>query len=126
MNKKFKKFVIPAIAATIISGGALNAVIVSASAKDRPVEHEEKNDKNEQKDLAKKAKITEEDSIKIALEKVPGTAEDVELENEDGTVVYAVEVKAKDGSKQDVKIDAQSGKVIKIDNERDEQDNKKE
>ncbi|WP_248892828.1 PepSY domain-containing protein [Bacillus methanolicus] len=77
-------------------------------------------------DLAKKAKITKEDSIKIALEKVPGTAGDVELENEDGTVVYAVEVKAKDGSKQDVKIDAQSGKVIKIDNERDEQDNKKE
>ncbi|WP_248892829.1 hypothetical protein [Bacillus methanolicus] len=49
MNKKFKKFVIPAIAATIISGGALNAVIVSASAKDRPVEHEEKSDENEQK-----------------------------------------------------------------------------
>ena len=67
---------------------------------------EEENDKQEQAKLAKQAKITEAESKAIALQKVPGTVTDVELEDEDGTIVYGVEVQAKDGSKQDVKVDA--------------------
>ena len=73
----------------------------------------EENDKQEQANLAKQAKITEAESKAIALQKVPGTVTDVELEDEDGTIVYGVEVQAKDGSKQDVKVNAQTGKIVK-------------
>ncbi|MFF2498049.1 PepSY domain-containing protein, partial [Peribacillus sp. NPDC058076] len=87
----------------------------------------EENDKQEQAALAKKAKLTEAESKKIALEKVPGTVKDVELEDEDGTVVYGVEVQAKDGSKQDVKIDAQTGKIVKVESDdEDKNENDKE
>ena len=43
-----------------------------------------------QAELAKQAKITEEAATKTALEKVPGTVNEVELEDEDGTIVYGV------------------------------------
>ncbi|WP_352927527.1 PepSY domain-containing protein [Peribacillus simplex] len=49
------------------------------------------------------------------------------MEDEDGTVVYGVEVQAKDGSKQDVKIDAQTGKIVKVvSDDEDENENDKE
>ncbi|MBU8880688.1 PepSY domain-containing protein [Bacillus sp. FJAT-29790] len=126
MNNKFKKFIIPALAATIITGGATSAAMASAASKEKPIEQREQNEQNEpnepreqneqleQADLVKKVKIKEAESIKIALEKVPGTLKDVELEDEDGTIVYGVEIKAKDGSQQDVKVDAQTGKVINV------------
>ena len=76
----------------------------------------EVNDNQDQVTLAKQAKITEAESKTIALKQVPGTVTDVELEDEDGTVVYGVEVQAKDGSKQDVKVNAQTGKIVKVDN----------
>ncbi|MES1042591.1 hypothetical protein FOA20_24750 [Peribacillus simplex] len=61
------------------------------------------------------------------MDRKPGTVKDVELEDEDGTVVYGVEVQAKDGSKQDVKIDAQTGKIVKVvSDDEDENENDKE
>ncbi|MFE4893739.1 PepSY domain-containing protein [Peribacillus butanolivorans] len=125
MNMKFKKYVIPAIAATIIGGGASGTALVFASSKDKPVEQQELSEKQESAALEKKAKLTEAESKKIALEKVPGTVKEVELEDEDGTVVYSVNVQAKDGSKQEVKIDAQTGKVLKVESD-DEEGNGKE
>ena len=136
MNNKLKKVVIPALAATIMTGGAFASA--SAFAKDKPVKQEvqneqqdkEVNDNQEQAKLAAQAKITEPESKIIALKQVPGTVTDVELEDEDGTIVYGVEVQAKDGSKQDVKVNAQTGKIVNIDNgdenENGEEENGKE
>ncbi|KAB7705602.1 hypothetical protein F9802_13790 [Bacillus aerolatus] len=124
MNNKIKKFIVPALAAAIIGGGATSAIYVSAATKDKTVEQGEMNDQQEQAVLAKQAKFSEQESVKISLEKVPGTVKNVELDDEDGTVVYEVEVQAKDGKEQDVKIDAQTGKVIKI--EKDDEDEKEE
>ena len=116
MNKKVKKFVIPALAATIMTGGAFASASAYASVKDKPVKQEVQNEQQESAKLAKLAKITEAESKAIALKQVPGTVTDVELEDEDGTAVYGVEVQAKDGSKQDVKVNAQTGKIVKVDN----------
>lgn len=110
MNKKFKKFVIPALAATILTGGSYNYV-AHAQSKDKPVVKAEVNDAQEQ------ATITEEAASKTALEKIPGTIQKVKLEDEAGTVVYGIEVKAKDGSEQDVKVDAKTGKIVKVEND---------
>jgi len=44
---------------------------------------------------------------------VPGTAGTPELEDEDGTAVWGVEVTKADGSNVDVKVDANTGTVLK-------------
>ena len=72
----------------------------------------------------KQAKITEEAATKTALEKVPGTVKAVEVEDENGTIVYGFEIVAKDGSQQEVKIDAQTGKVAKVEADNEEESGK--
>jgi uncharacterized membrane protein YkoI len=114
MDKKLKKILIPALAATIVAGGGFS-IANAASLHDKPTsEVQEENDGQNQAELAKQAKITEEAATKTALEKVPGTVNKVEIEDEDGHVVYDVEINAKDGSKQSVKVDAQTGKIVKV------------
>ena len=81
---------------------------------------EEENDTQTQAELAKQAKITEEQATKTALEKVPGTVNEVELEDENGTIVYGIEVVSTDGTQQDVKVDAQTGKIVKVEADDDE------
>lgn len=67
----------------------------------------------------KLARITADQARSAALASVPGTVTSVELENEDGNLVYGVTVKAAAGER-DVKVDAGNGKVLHI--EQDEQD----
>jgi uncharacterized membrane protein YkoI len=59
------------------------------------------------------AKITAEQARAAALAQVPGTATSVELENEDGNLVYGVSVKTASGER-DVKVDAGNGKVLHV------------
>ena len=66
------------------------------------------------------ARITPEQASAAALAQVPGTVTKVELENEDGNVVYGVEIKTANGE-SDVKVDAGDGRVLHV--ERDGEDN---
>lgn len=79
----------------------------------------------ESKQLAPLAQITQEQAIAIALAAVNtdkvGKMTDVQLENEDGNVVYAVEF-TKNGIETDVKIDAGNGKVLLIEDDTTESD----
>ncbi|MCK6208312.1 PepSY domain-containing protein [Bacillus infantis] len=112
-----KKFIVPALAAAIIGGGiagtALNTSVFAASA-DTSNSKVEVTDEQEQQQLAKEATITKEEAISAALEEVAGKAAKTELEDEDGTVVYGVEVTDDQGKNQDVKVDAKTGKVLKV------------
>ncbi len=63
--------------------------------------------------LASLARITQEEAIITALSSTQGTFIAAELDNEDGNVVYSVEVEA-DGNVFDVKVDAGTGAVLKI------------
>ncbi|WP_318614839.1 PepSY domain-containing protein [Sporosarcina sp. YIM B06819] len=64
--------------------------------------------------------ISEKAAIGIAMKQAKGTVTKVELDNEDGRVVYEVEIK--DGTYEyDFEIDAVSGKVLKF--EKDHEDN---
>ncbi|MFK2825770.1 PepSY domain-containing protein [Bacillus sp. B190/17] len=125
MKKKINKFVIPALAAIVIGGGATGAVYASA-VKGGTVQQEELNDRQEQDMLAKQAKISEKESIQIALGKVAGTVKEAELDDEDGTVIYEIKVQGKDGSEQEVKVDAQTGKVINVEKEEEDDDDQQE
>lgn len=58
------------------------------------------------------AKITPEAAAAAAANATNGTAGKVELENENGNVVYGVEITQPDGTKLDVKVDAGNGSVL--------------
>ncbi len=73
---------------------------------------EAKADKAEQARLEKLAKIDANAASKTATDKVPGTASKPELDEEDGQVVYEVEVTAKDGTETEVIVDAVNGKIL--------------
>jgi len=63
-------------------------------------------------DLVKDAKVTINQAIKTASEKVAGTVVEAELEKEHGKTVWEVEVLGSDGNVTEVHIDATSGAVI--------------
>lgn len=68
--------------------------------------------------LAALALISADQARAAALARFPGTAEGAELENEDGNLVYSVEVR-KDGSEVDVKVDAGNGKILHVETDND-------
>ncbi|MHB8158879.1 MAG: PepSY domain-containing protein [Desulfocucumaceae bacterium] len=74
------------------------------------------NEAAESSSLQPLAKINAEDAKVAALKAVPGTATKVSLENENGNVVYGVEVQTAKGI-TDVKIDAGNGQVLAQDSE---------
>ncbi|SEC58528.1 Peptidase propeptide and YPEB domain-containing protein [Paenibacillus sp. GP183] len=78
-----------------------------------------------QVDLQKQAKITKEQSTTIATAQVHGTVKDVQLEDENGTAVYNVQIQDSNGKITEVKVDAATGKITKqeqADNEQEDQD----
>ena len=70
-------------------------------------------------------KISEEQAIQIARSQVNlasvGEMTEVELEKENGVLVYAIEF-TKNGIETDVKIDATTGEVVTIESDLDEED----
>ncbi|HET8721172.1 MAG TPA: PepSY domain-containing protein [Nitrospira sp.] len=63
-------------------------------------------------DLVKDAKVTAEQAIKTAMDKVPGTVVEAELEKKHGKTVWEVEILGADGHVTEVHIDAADGTVI--------------
>jgi uncharacterized membrane protein YkoI len=76
-------------------------------------ESEDRAESAESERLKSLARITPEQARDAALAQVKGTVKKVELENEDGNVVYGVEIKTSNGE-SDVKVDAGDGRVLHI------------
>ena len=64
------------------------------------------------------AKITMDQAVQNALASVEGQVLTTELEDENGFLVYGIEVVSADKSIVDVKVDAGSGKVLATDHDR--------
>lgn len=62
--------------------------------------------------LAKDAKVTIDQAIKTATDKMPGTVVEAELEKKHDKTVWEVEVLGADGKVTEVHIDAATGAVI--------------
>ena len=69
------------------------------------------NEAQESAKLASLAKITPDEAKAAALKVVPGTVTKVSLDNENGYLVYSVEIKTNTGL-VDVKVDAGNGAVL--------------
>lgn len=66
----------------------------------------------EQAGLQSLATVTPSEAEQAALAAVPGTVVQTELDDENGFVVYSVEVKGGDGTVTDVKVDGGNGMVL--------------
>ena len=66
------------------------------------------------------AKISPDQARDAALAAVPGTADKIELDNENGNVVYSVQITGSNGAKTDVKVDAGNGSVLHQDSAQNE------
>lgn len=62
--------------------------------------------------LEREAKISRQRAQEIALKKVKGTITDVDIDRDDGQLVWSVDIRPNNGPKKDVRIDANTGKVI--------------
>ena len=63
--------------------------------------------------LIEGAAVSQSEAEATARAEVPGTVARTEIEDEDGTVVWDVEIDAEDGSEQEVTVDATTGAVTK-------------
>ncbi len=75
--------------------------------------------------LAKEAKVSIEQAIKTAAEKVPGTVVETELERKHDKTVWEVEILGADGKVTEVHIDAVTGAVIDVEAKKDEKHGEK-
>ncbi len=85
-----------------------------------PAEKGGEDEAAEAKRLEGMAKVDRAAAEKAALQTVPGTAKDAELGDENGYVVWEVEVQASDGTLKEVKVDAGNGQVLAQESEEDE------
>lgn len=77
--------------------------------------------------LAKDAKVTIDQAVKTATEKVPGTVVEAELEKKHDKTIWEVEILGADGKVTEVHIDAANGTVIDTEakDEKEKKDGKK-
>lgn len=83
------------------------------------------NEAQESAQLSFLAKITPDEAKAAALKVVPGTVEKVSLDNENGYLVYSVEIKTNSGV-VDVKVDTGNGAVLAQDKGQDNEKHEKE
>jgi uncharacterized membrane protein YkoI len=65
--------------------------------------------------LVESAKISIEQAVKAAVSRDNGAVQRVELENEDGFLVYNVELVSADKKLHEVKVDAGNGNILRVD-----------
>jgi uncharacterized membrane protein YkoI len=75
-------------------------------------------ERHSEADFPSLAKITSDQAVQNALASVQGKVLKTELEDENGFLVYGVEVVTADKSIMDVKVDAGSGKVLATDHDK--------
>jgi uncharacterized membrane protein YkoI len=79
--------------------------------------------KNEEEaGFAGMAKISMDSAINAALKEVQGKVLRAELENENGYLVYGIEIAKTDHQIVDVKVDAGDGKILKVENDQKEKE----
>ena len=110
--------IVIALSLLLVAGGGLALAQGSGSA---PVNDADAEDSITENNVS----LSEEDAIDIATAEANGSVEEVELESEDGTPVYEVEIVASDGGKTEVTVHADNGTVLELESE-DEDDESEE
>ncbi|QEU91763.1 PepSY domain-containing protein [Streptomyces kanamyceticus] len=108
-------------AAALVAGGTATALAVTgddestaakhSSVQVKDVKDDDRDDTVENVTEAKAAKVTAADAIRAALADTPGTAVSAELDDEDGGLVWGVDV-LKGSTWHNVEVDPGTGKVL--------------
>jgi len=93
------------------------AALAGPAWSDKKGKHEEEGNVAE---MAKEAKVTVDQAIKTATEKVHGTVVEVELEKKHDKTIWEVEIVGADGKVSEIHIDAATGAVIDVEDKKDE------
>ncbi len=107
-----KKFQLGAMVFAVLVGASLIATGPAWS--DKKGKEEEGN----VADMAKEAKVTVDQAIKTATEKVQGTVVEAELEKKHDKTIWEVEIVGADGKVSEVHIDAVTGAVIDVEDKK--------
>lgn len=83
-------------------------------------ERDFENDAREDMNLKQRAELSASDAAKAALDSQPGEVTKVEIDDEEGYVVYEVEIIANNGIEHDLKVDAGNGDILASDTDRDD------
>jgi uncharacterized membrane protein YkoI len=101
-----------AIAVAVCVGGI---ALAGPAWSDKKGKHEEEGNVA---DLAKEAKVTVDQAIKTATEKVQGTVVEAELEKKHDKTIWEVEIVGAGGKVSEVHIDAATGSVIDVEDKK--------
>jgi uncharacterized membrane protein YkoI len=99
----------------------ISLIAVGPAWSDKKGKHEEEGNVAE---MAKEAKVTVDQAIKTATEKVQGTVVEAELEKKHDKTIWEVEVVGADGKVSEIHIDAATGAVIDVEEKKAEKERK--
>lgn len=88
-------------------------LLITGAAFAGKTQHDEKNEAAS----VQQVNITLDAAVNTALQAVPGKAARAELEKEGNSPVYEIEIVKPDNQMVDVKVDANTGKVLKVKND---------
>jgi uncharacterized membrane protein YkoI len=108
-----KKFTLSATVVAVLVGTGL--ILAGPAWSDKKGKHEEEGDVAE---MAKEAKVTVDQALKTATEKVQGTVVEAELEKKHDKTIWEVEIVGADGKVSEVHIDAATGAVIDVEDKK--------
>lgn len=125
-----KKILVGGALAAVLAVGTLTngAAIASAGNDDltggsvEAPEREFESDARESRELRSLAEVTIPSAAQAARETQPGQVTKVEVEDEEGYVVYEVELAGDDGAYYEMKVDAGNGDILKSETENDSDD----
>ena len=89
-------------------------------------QYEEENETEEEHVAPENVSLSEEDAVGIATAEVDGTVEEVELESEDGTPAYEVELVTSNNSEVEVTVHANNGTVLETESEAEDEEHEDE
>ena len=92
--------------------------------RERAEKKEKEDDHKADEELVRQATITKEQARATALQKIPGTIQEEEIEKENGTIVWSFDIKDSSGKVFDVKIDAKTGAVFSSSEDREDKNGK--
>ncbi|MFB7208393.1 PepSY domain-containing protein [Streptomyces sp. NPDC056255] len=101
-----RKIVIAAVTAAVLAGGGAATAVAFAD--------DDSNDREVSSSVASDgtARVDVKDAVAAAVEAVPGTVTEAELDDEDGGLVWELDLYGSDKVWHDVTVDAGNGKVL--------------
>ena len=100
---------------TVAADDREHQVYVSQDGEDVISQEEEGSLDSDDREKLSRVQVPLEEGLATALETVNGTVDEAQLETEDGTVVWEVEIDEPDGNSVDVFVNVEDGSVLKID-----------